>query len=277
MKAEFRPHPVRVEAAGLSHRGNVRATNEDHFAIMTIQKSVRLQATNLQETDILDRLAGPEVHIFVVADGIGGLADGEVASGVAVRSVVEYLAEAVGCIQEFDFEHEQTFIDTLSTAVWRGHERLKKMYPGRDGAATTLTMVTLVWPRAYVVHAGDSRGYLLRKGALRQFTRDQTMGQDLVDRGLVTEQQALKAGWYNVLSSEVGGVLLPTIGVIDLIEDDTLLLCTDGLTKLVPEGRVAALLAAGSAESAARSLVDAALQAGGFDNVTAVVARATAA
>jgi len=274
MKTESHLRPVRVEAAGLSHCGNVRATNEDHFAIMTIQKSVRLQATNLQETDILDRLAGPEVHIFVVADGIGGTADGQVASGVAVRSVVEYLAEAVGCIQEFDFEQEQTFIDTLSTAVWRGHERLKKMYPGQGGAATTLTMVTLVWPRAYVVHAGDSRGYLLRKGLLKQFTRDQTMGDDLVDRGLVTELQAQKAGWYNVLSSEVGGVLLPTLGVIDLAEGDTLLLCTDGLTKLVREDRIGTLLAAGSAEEATRSLVDAALKAGGFDNVTVVVARA---
>jgi protein phosphatase len=256
----------------------VRATNEDHFAIMTIQKYVRLRATNLQDTTLLNGMGGPEVHIFVVADGIGGTAGGKVASGVAVRSVVEYLAEAVNCVQDFDFDREQTFLDILATAVWRGHERLKKMFPNQRGAATTLTMVTLVWPRAYVVHAGDSRGYFLRKDALRQFTRDQTMGDDLVDRGAVTEQEALKAGWYSVLSSEVGGCLLPSIGVIDLAEGDTLLLCTDGLTKRVPDDRIAALLlAAGSAESAAQSLIDAALETGGHDNVTAVVARATGA
>jgi len=275
MKTESPSRSIRVEAAGLSHAGNVRATNEDHFAIMTIQKSVRLGATNLQDTAILDRMGGPEVHIFVVADGVGGTAGGKLASGVAVRSVVEYLAEAVGCVQDFDLDREQTFIDTLSTAVWRGHKRLKEMFPGQGGAATTLTMVTLVWPRAYIVHAGDSRGYFLRNGVLKQFTQDQTMGDDLVDRGLVTEQQARRAGWYNVLSSEVGGVLLPNVGVIDLAAGDTLLLCTDGLAKYVPEDRIAALLAAGSAEEAARSLIDAALKAGGYDNVTAVVARAS--
>jgi len=255
----------------------VRATNEDHFAIMTIQKSVRLLATNLQDTTLLDGMGGPEVHIFVVADGIGGTAGGKVASGVAVRSVVEYLAEAVNCVQDFDIDREQIFLDILSTAVWRGHERLKKMFPAQGGPATTLTMTTLVWPRAYIIHAGDSRGYFLRKGALRQFTRDQTMGDDLVDRDAVTEQQARRAGWYNVLSSEVGGCLLPSVGLIDLAEGDTLLLCTDGLTKHVPDDRIAALLAAGSAESAAQSLIDAALEAGGHDNVTAVVARATRA
>jgi len=277
MKTELLSGTIQIDAAGLSHAGKVRPTNEDHFAIMTIQKSVRLQASNLQDTAILDGMCGPEVFIFVVADGIGGTADGKIASGVAVRSVIEYLAEAVNCVRDFDFEREQTFLDILSTAVWRGHERLKEQYPERGGAATTLTMVTLVWPRVYVVHAGDSRGYYLRNGVLRQFTRDQTMGDDLVDRGAVTEQQARKAGWYNVLSSEVGGSLVPTVGVVDLADGDTLLLCTDGLSKYVPEDRIAALLAAGSAESAAQSLIDAALKAGGWDNVTAVVARAISA
>jgi serine/threonine protein phosphatase PrpC len=274
MKTESPLRPIQIEAAGLSHAGNVRPTNEDHFAIMTIQKSVRLRATNLQDTAVLEGMCGPEVHIFVVADGIGGTAEGKLASEVAVRSVIEYLAEAVNCVQVFDFEREQTFLDTLSTAVWRGHERLKEMFPARGGAATTLTMVTLVWPRAYVVHAGDSRGYFMRNGVLRQFTRDQTMGDDLVDRGAVTEQQARKAGWYNVLSSEVGGSLAPSVGVIDLDEGDTLLLCTDGLSKYVTEERIARFLTGGSAESAAQSLIDAALKAGGWDNVTAVVARA---
>jgi len=277
MKTESPSRTIRVEAAGLSHVGKIRATNEDHFAIMTIQKSVRLRATNLQDTTILNGLGGPEVHIFVVADGAGGKARGELASGVAVRSVVEYLAEAVNCVQDFDFDRETAFLDILYTAVLRGHERLKKMFPTPGGAATTLTMVTLVWPRAYVVHAGDSRGYFLRSSVLKQFTRDQTWGDDLVDRGAVTEQEAQKAGWYNVLSSEVGGSLSPNVGVIDLAEGDTLLLCTDGLTKHVPDDRIAALLVAGSAESAAQSLIDAALEAGGRDNVTAVVARAISA
>jgi serine/threonine protein phosphatase PrpC len=251
----------------------VRPSNEDHFAIMTLQKSVQLRGTNLQDTSILDRLRRPEVHLLVVADGVGGAAGGKIASGVAVRAVVEYLAEAVGCVQDFDVDREQAFLDHLSRAVERGHERLKEMFQTQGGPATTLTMVTLLWPRAYVVHVGDSRGYYLRNGSLRQFTRDQTMGDYLVDIGAVTEQHAQKAGLYNVLSSAVGGDLVPNVGIVDLADGDVLLLCTDGLTKHVPDERIVQLLASGSAESVAQSLIDAALEGGGSDNVTVVVAK----
>ena len=264
---------TRLDAFGLSHPGKVRPANEDHFAIMTLQKSVQLRGTNLQDTSILDRVRRPEVHLLVVADGVGGAAGGKIASGVAVRAVVEYLAEAVGCVQDFDVDREQAFLDHLSRAVERGHERLKEMFKTQGGPATTLTMVTLLWPRAYVVHVGDSRGYYLRNGRLRQFTRDQTMGDYLVDIGAVTEQHAQKAGLYNVLSSAVGGDLVPTVGIVDMADGDVLLLCTDGLTKHVPDERIGQLLASGSAESVAQSLVDAALQGGGSDNVTVIVAK----
>ena len=265
---------TRVDAFGLSHPGKVRPANEDHFAILTLQKSVQLRGTNLQDTSILERLRRPEVHLFVVADGVGGAAGGKIASGVAVRAVVEYLAEAVGCVQDFDVDREQAFLDHLSRAVERGHERLKEMFQAQGGPASTLTMVTLLWPRAYVVHVGDSRGYYMRKGKLKQFTRDQTMGDYMVDIGAVTEQHARKAGLYNVLSSAVGADLVPNVGVVDLADGDVLLLCTDGLTKHVPDERIAELLAAGSAESVAQSLIDAALDGGGSDNVTVVVAKA---
>ena len=186
--------------------------------------------------------AEPEVSILVVADGVGGAVGGKIASGIAVQSVVEYLAEAVGCVQDFDVDREQTFLDHLSRGVERGHERLKEMFQTQGGPATTLTMVTLLWPRAYVVHVGDSRGYYLRHGKLKQFTRDQTMGDYLVDIGAVTEQHAQKAGLYNVLSSAVGGDLVPSVGVVDLAEGDALLLCTDGLTKHVSDERIAEVL-----------------------------------
>jgi len=264
---------TRLDAFGLSHPGKVRPANEDHFAILTLQKSVQLRGTNLQDTSILDRVRRPEVHLLVVADGVGGAAGGKIASGVAVRAVVEYLAEAVGCVQDFDVDREQAFLDHLSRAVERGHERLKEMFQTQGGPATTLTMVTLLWPRAYVVHVGDSRGYYLRNGTLKQFTRDQTMGDYLVDIGAVTEQHAQKAGLYNVLSSAVGGDLVPSVGIVDLADGDVLLLCTDGLTKHVPDERIVELLASGSAEAVAQTLIDAALEGGGSDNVTVIVAK----
>lgn len=276
MTTETLSRAVRVDAFGLSHTGKVRSANEDHFAIMVLQKSVQLRATNLQDTNLVERLRKPEVNILVVADGVGGAAGGKLASGVAVRSVVEYLAEAVGCVQDFDVDREQAFLDHLSGAVERGHQRLKEMFRTQGGPATTLTMVTVVWPRAYVVHVGDSRGYYLRNGVLRQFTRDQTMGDYLVDIGAVTEQHAQKAGLYNVLSSAVGGDLVPSVGVVDLTEGDVVLLCTDGLTKHVSDERITQLLSTNDPESAAQSLIDAALDGGGTDNVTVVVAKGSA-
>lgn len=275
METETLPRRMaRVDAYGLSHAGKVRTVNEDHFAIMTLQKAVQLRATNLQDSTLLDRLRRPQVDIFVVADGVGGGVGGKIASGVAVKAVVEYLAEAVGCVQDFDVDRENAFLQNLSQAVERGHHRLKEMFQTQGGPATTLTMVTVVWPRAYVIHLGDSRGYYLRRGSLRQFTRDQTMGNYLVDIGAVTEQHAEKAGLYNVLSSAVGGDFVPNVGVVDLTDGDALLLCTDGLTKHVSDERIAQILGSLSAEGAVHSLIDAALDGGGTDNVTVVVAKA---
>lgn len=265
---------TRVDAYGLSHAGKVRSVNEDHFAIMTLQKAVQLRATNLQDTALLDRLRKPQVDIFVVADGVGGGVGGKIASGIAVKAVVEYLAEAVGCVQDFNVDRENAFLENLSQAVERGHHRLKEMFQTQGGPATTLTMVTLVWPRAYVIHVGDSRGYCLRRGSLKQFTRDQTMGDYLVDIGAVTEQHAQKAGLYNVLASAVGGDFVPNVGVVDLSDGDALLLCTDGLTKHVSDERIAEILGSRTAEAAVHSLIDAALDGGGTDNVTVVVAKA---
>ena len=148
------------------------------------------------------------------------------------------------------------------------------MFQTQGGPATTLTMVTLVWPRAYVIHLGDSRGYFLRRGSLKQLTRDQTMGNYLVDIGAVTEQHAEKAGLYNVLSSAVGGDFVPSVGVVDLADGDALLLCTDGLTKHVSDERIAEILGSRTAEAAVHSLIDAALDGGGTDNITVVVAKA---
>ena len=274
METETLPRITRIDSAGVSHNGKARPANEDHFAIMTLQRNVQLRATNLQDTAVLDKLRRPEITIMIVADGVGGAVGGKIASGVAVRSVVEYIGEAVGCVQDLDVDREQTFLDHLSRAVERGHDRLKEMFKTQGGPATTLTMVTLIWPRAYVVHVGDSRGYFLRNGKLKQFTRDQTMGDYLVDIGAVTEQHAQKAGLYNVLSSAVGGDLVPSVGLVDLEAGDTLLLCTDGLTKHVPDERIVELLGSGNAELAAQALIDAALEGGGSDNVTVIVAKA---
>ena len=264
----------RVDCHAASHVGRVRARNEDRFAIVALQHAARFLQTNLQDSDIVERLARPAAYVFIAADGVSGLAAGDEASQLAVGTMVEYLSEAADCYQGTDAAREQEFMDRLTAGVERAHERIVETYGAGRGPATTLTMVTLVWPRAYVVHVGDSRGYVLRGGRIRQFTSDQTMGELLVDIGSVTEEEAEKRGLNNTLSSAVGNDIAPAVGVVDLEPGDALLLCTDGLTKHVADARIAGLLAAApDAESACRALVDDALEQGGRDNVTVVVAR----
>jgi protein phosphatase len=267
---------VRVDASGLTDIGRKRKANEDHFVIVSLQKTARVQQTSLADPRVFDRLSGPEALLFVVADGVGGRPGGALASETAVTALVEYIGQAAGCFHNLDVDRENEFLDQLESGVLEAHRRIVAEHGDRrEGPATTLTMATLVWPRAYIVHVGDSRAFYLRKGLLRQLTRDQTTGEYMVDAGAWTEEQARQAPMAGALVSALGGdELTPAVGLVDLRPGDVLLLCTDGLTRHVPDERIAAILgSAVSAEAACRELVDAALAGGGSDNVTVVVAR----
>jgi PPM family protein phosphatase len=267
---------VRVDASGLTDVGHKRKANEDHFVIVSLQKTAQVRQTSLEDPRVFDRLRGPEALLFVVADGVGGRPGGALASQTAVTSLVEYIGQAAGCFHNLDVDRENEFLEQLEAGVHQAHRRIVAEHGGGgEGPATTLTMATLVWPRAYIVHAGDSRAFYLRKGLLRQLTRDQTTGEYMVDAGAWTEEQARAAPIAGALVSALGAdELTPAVGLVDLRPGDVLLLCTDGLTRHVSDERIAAILGgANSAEAACRELVDAALAGGGSDNVTVVVAR----
>ena len=173
-----------------------------------------------------------------------------------------------------DREHE--FLGQLEAAVHEAHERVVAQSGGKgQGPATTLTMATLVWPRVYLVHVGDSRAFYLHKGRLKPLTRDQTTGEYMVDAGVWTEEQAAKAPMGGTLVSALGGdEMTVAVGLVDLQAGDVLLLCTDGLTRHVGDERIAEILKrAPDAETACRELVADALAGGGHDNVTVIVAR----
>lgn len=265
-----------VDSFGLTDVGKVRSNNEDHFVIATLRKSVALEHTSIEARESFDAIRGSTARLFIVADGVGGRPGGELASGSAVESLVQYIAQTVGCFNNADVEKENEFLLQLESAVERVHDRIQKeLGAGGHGPATTLTMATLVGPRAYIVHVGDSRAYYLHGGRLRQLTADQTTGQYMVDVGAWTEDQAARAGvGANLISAVGGSEMLPKIGLVDLAPGDTLLLCTDGLTKHVADEQLAAMLGRGeSAEATARALLQAALDQGGTDNITVVVAR----
>jgi len=266
-----------IESFGISHTGKMRKVNEDHFVTAALHRAVQIRQTNLDDTQVFERLSGPRAYLFAVADGVGGSAGGRVASAIAVATIVEYLGEVVGAYNGYGADQVKDFPEHLRTAVQRAHDHLVETFrlQDRNGPATTLTLVMLVWPRAYIVHVGDSRVYHLRGRGLRRLTRDQTVGEVLVSQHGMSREQAEQAGLYNMLSSAIGARdMEPAVDFFPLEHGDTLLLCTDGLTKHVSDSRIEEILAnASDAETSCRSLIDLALSEGGSDNVTAVVAR----
>lgn len=268
---------VEIDAFGLTDVGKVRKANEDHFAIVSLRKALQIRQSSLVDAAIMEAIRTPEALLFVVADGVGGRPGGAQASETAVTALVEYLGEAAGCFNSFDVDREHEFLEQLEAGVRRAHDRIVADYENEERRpATTLTMATLVWPRAYLVHVGDSRAFYLRKGRLRQLTRDQTLGEMMVEAGAWTEEQASRSPAGAALASAVGASdLTPVVGLVDLQPGDSLLFCTDGLTRHVSEHRIAELLMLSpSAEDACGRLVGAALEGGGKDNVTVIVARA---
>lgn len=273
--------PAAVDAFGLTDRGLVRQGNEDHFLIARVTKSIDVLQTSLAPDQVAHELGGAVGHVLAVADGVGGGPEGEVASERTLATMLSYIGKAASCFQGLDTTAEHALLEMLEAAVHDIHGGLVAEYGGVTSRlpATTLTLVLLVWPRAYHVQVGDSRAYVRRGGRLQRLTRDQTLGEYMVSLGAWTEEKARLASTAETLSSAIGGSEVePVVGLIDLTPGDSLLLCTDGLTKHVSDERIASALAESeSAEATSRKLVSDALAGGGTDNVTVVVVRTTPA
>ncbi len=270
-----------VDAFGLTDRGLVRDGNEDHFLIAQVSKSIEVRQTSLPSEAVAHEFAAAGGYLFAVADGVGGGPEGDVASERTLSAMLSYIGKAATCFQSLDTSAEHALLEKLEAVVRDVHAGLVQEYGGIGARlpATTLTLVLLVWPRAYHVQVGDSRAYVRRGGRLQRLTRDQTLGEFMVSLGAWTDEQARMASTAETLSSAIGGSdLEPVVGLIDLLPGDSLLLCTDGLTKHVPDDEIASVLTrAESAEAASRTLVSDALAGGGTDNVTVVVVRTTPA
>jgi protein phosphatase len=269
---------VRLDAFGLTDQGKVRKVNQDNFLIVDVRKSVEILNSSLSSDTLAKRFGRAGAELFVVADGVGGSIHGEVASEAAVSALLTYVSQAIGCFNEVSVDSEHALFEKLESTVRGVHEQLHKEHAGDfgNGPATTLTMVLLMWPRAYLVHVGDSRAYVRRKGRVQQLTRDQTFGEYMVSMGAWTEEQAKQSRPGAALASAVGGPeMTPIVGLVDLEPGDSLMLCTDGLTKHVKNDRIAQVLSSsGTAEATARQFVNEALDAGGSDNIAVIVVRA---
>lgn len=265
-----------LDVFGLTDTGKKRSHNEDQFLVARIAESMDPLFTSLSEDLTPTAQAAREAYLFIVADGVGGAAGGELASGKTIETLAEQIATAASSFDAADAQAEDELIGRLEEAIQKAHERVRSELE-MDGArpASTATMLTLLWPRGYIFHVGDSRGYYARGDRLEQFTSDQTVGDFMVAAGILSEEQARKGGLHDVLTHAIGGdEATPAIGVVDFEPGDVLLMCSDGLTKHVSDDQIQAVLeSAESAEEACQTLLRAALDGGGSDNITIVVAR----
>jgi protein phosphatase len=271
---------VMIDAFGLTDIGKARQKNDDNFLIVEIKKEINVTHSSLTPEMLGDRFGSRGGHLFVVADGVGGRPEGDRASGDTVKAVLKYVSGVVGCFETITAAKEHEFFEKLEETVTGVHQTLIDS-PGFNerNSATTLTMVLLLWPRAYFVHVGDSRAYVQRAGRFQQLTRDQTFGEHMVKLGAWTEEQAKRSVPGATLTSAIGGSNLePDVGLVDLEPGDAMVLCTDGLVRHVNDDRIASLLRSDSnSQVVATTLVAEALDAGGRDNVSVIVVKAEAA
>ena len=276
-----KPADNEVDVHGLTHVGKIRKTNQDHFLICSLHKQMRIHLTSLPEPEKLggtDRLA----FLAMVADGVGGHQAGEEASRFALESIFRYVSQSVRCYYTTDPGDTTTYLRTLEEAVLKVHGELAaagRDDPDRKGMATTLTLFVGVWPHVYLLQVGDSRCYLLRDGALRQVTRDQTMAQDLVDQGILTRTDAQNSRLAHILSSAVGGgQAMPVVTHLENSWGSIWLACSDGLTRHVSDERIGEILVTmTSAKQACETLLQEALDGGGSDNITIIIGRSVPA
>jgi protein phosphatase len=271
---------IHMDCHGVTDIGKVRDTNEDQFLIADLKKSLHVFQTSLGVDDRTRLFGDSQGKLLLVADGMGGAAAGERASTLVVDSVVAHILNTLQWYFRLDEHSEEDFVEALSTALRRSEENLSaevEAIPQRHGMGTTLTMAYIVWPRLYVVHAGDSRCYLFRGKQLTQVTADHSFAQELIDAGALEPEQADQSRWGNVLSNVIGGDgrdVKPEVKRAELSVGDTLLLCTDGLTNHVSDDQLIGHLDSRlSAEALCVQLVETAKISGGADNITVVAAR----
>ncbi len=253
---------VRLTVAARSDVGRVRTNNEDAFNITDLATGRSLSADRGHGAiDVRENGA-----LLALSDGMGGHQAGEVASAL----VLESLRAAMQATGANSIEAK------IESAVLRANADVARAARHRDkaGMGATLTAVFIGGVEAYVAEVGDSRAYLLRAGRLRQITRDQSLVQMLVDKGLLSREDAKLSPHKNIILQAMGLAdnVRVAIARLHLRRGDRLLLCSDGLSNMLSDDELRDLLGAGDATTACERLIDRGNEHGGEDNLTAIVA-----
>jgi protein phosphatase len=270
---------VRIDVAALSDKGKVRERNEDHFFVARAGRHIATLLTNIPSSDVPKRFEETG-YVMIVADGMGGHAGGEVASRMAIATLINIVLHMPDWILRLDEESAQRVMERAAERYREVHEALQekaRLDPKLRGMGTTMTAAYSLGDDLFVAHVGDSRAYLFRNGKLQLLTHDQTQAQLMADIGMISQKEVARHRLRHVLTSALGGpekAVRVDIQRLKLADGDRLLLCTDGLTDMLEdEGIARALGTLGPSEDACHRLVDLALENGGKDNVTVVLAR----
>jgi protein phosphatase len=274
-----KPRDDELDLYGVTHPGKVRTENQDHFLVATIHQQIVMHGTSLPDAEHLPLRGQRLGTILMVADGVGGGAAGGEASQLAVSSISSYVTSTMNCFHARGREAEQQFYQALKDAALEAHDTVRAEAASRvpESMSTTLTLALVVWPWYYVLQVGDSRCYTFWDGKLEQITRDQTLAQDLVDKGALPADKAAQSPFSHVLASSIGGrEAQPVVRRMDVRpRGRVVLLCSDGLTKHVSDEQIAEQCRTmTSAEQLCRTLLEMALAGGGSDNITVIAGRA---
>lgn len=260
--------PILLRVFGRTDVGQVREHNEDNFLVADLSKGSRglMEGDRRQEVGVRGTVLG-------VCDGMGGAAAGEVASQLAVDIVYQRMLSGDPPTSRDDLAAR--LVHSIESAGMRIFAEAKADR-SRRGMGTTSTVAALVDSRLYLGQVGDSRGYLLRGDRLVQVTRDQSLVNQLIEAGQLTEEEAETFEHNNIILQALGTAETVQVDLtyVDLFRGDTLLLCSDGLSGMVRNDEIREVLRSFEDPlEACRELTDRANLAGGHDNVTVVVAK----
>jgi protein phosphatase len=258
--------PIRYRLFGATDVGQVREHNEDNFLIADL-------ATREREVFSNEREIAARGAVFGVCDGMGGAAAGEVASQLAVDIIFERLGSDPPATQRDELARR--LVEAVEQAGVRIFHNARSDR-ARRGMGTTSTMGVLLDDRLFLAQVGDSRAYVYRGGALVQVTRDQSLVNQLIEAGQLTEQEADSFEHNNIILQALGTAETVQVDLtyVDLRRGDTLLMCSDGLSGMVKADEIKSVLAAHSDPTQiAQALIERANKAGGHDNITVIVVK----
>ncbi len=272
MTASSSPRDIIVHVFGRTDVGRTREHNEDSFVVADL---TTMNAT--LQPEVREHRPGARGSLFMVADGMGGAAAGEIASQMATEVVLEELDT---WWRRSDATDGDTFAGALRKAVEAANARIHRYaidHPENRGMGTTTTIAAVLGDTLYLCQVGDSRGYMVRNGVATQVTKDQSLVQRLIDAGELTAEEAEVSERRNIILQALGPEPVVKVDVTtqQLRRGDTLVLCSDGMSGQMRTADISRLVIEKSPDlmETCKSLIDLANENGGPDNITVIAAR----